>query len=522
LIDSGVFMRKRTCLIFVFLLSLASIAAAQSVKGIWAGSFEADDVFAAIRVDFDQSKIVLSFAGDARPGTISNLKTGAGEISFTADIKPKANFNGKFDGEGNLAGTFDILRSDGTKSLSGAWKLRKVDSFDFADDAKTVSNAEKVELPKPSGAFPIGRKFYYWTDDARAETITEDAGDKRKLFVQIWYPARKPGKTAAEYYPNLEELRGKDENISLLRQLKTHASQDARLAKSKTKFPVIIFSPGLGMSPFSYTWIIENLVSRGYVVASINHPYDSGDFKFSGETIRYDSEKWDKEVSKDWTSEQRKKFFDERRIGWAQDISFVANQLETLEKSFDDKLDLQNLGMLGHSFGGQAATIACASDARFAACANLDGMAQGNVFLPDASGKILKQPFLFFTKSAEVTNAELKIMNLTREEYRARERKRLAERWKPSFKTRLAELDAGAYYALYPGIKHISFSDALFLEINPNEPLAAEKSTVARNINDYISAFFDKFLMKKNAALLDDKNSVRAPVILEYLKKNKQ
>lgn len=514
-------MHRKIPVIVLVCLFFASFSHAQEIKGIWAGAFEADDVFAAIRINFDESKIVLNYAGDERPGTIQNVKISGGEVSFTADLKPKANFTGKLDGE-RLSGTFDILRGDGSKAGSGVWNVRKVDSWNFANDAKSVSSDEKPELPKPSGKFAIGRKFFYWTDESRAETITDDANDKRRLFVQIWYPAKSGGKPSAEYYPNLEELRGKDGNINTLRAVKTHAVQDAKPAASKTKFPVIIFSPGLGSSPFNYTAIIENLVSRGYVVAAINHAYDSGDFKFSdGEIIRFASENWDREVSKDWTGEQRKQFFDERRIGWARDISFVVNQLEKLDDSFKKHLDLQNLGMLGHSFGGQAATIACASDARFKACANLDGMAQGNVFLPDASGKVLKQPFLFFTKSAEVTGAELKIMNLTRDEYRAEERKRLTTRWKPSFKNRLAELESGAYYALYPGIKHSSFSDSLVLETNPNDALFAERKIAAQNINDYISAFFDKFLMKKAAPPLDDKNETRPPVILEFLKKNK-
>ena len=507
-------MHKKIALTVLFLIYSAFAVFAQNAEGIWAGAFEADDVLAAMRVDFDQSKIVLSFGGDERAGAIKDVKFTNGEVSFTAELRPSARFTGKIDGE-NITGTFDMFRNDGTKSGAGVWNARKVDSFNFNADNKSGLIDAKIELPKPSGKYAVGRKFFYWTDESRAETITDDANDKRKLFVQIWYPAKSGKKQTAEYRPNLKEIYENDDDSHS--KIKTHAAQDAELAKLKTKFPVIIFSPGLGSSPFNYTAIIENLVSRGYVVAAINHPYDSGDFKFSdGQIIRFQTEKWDREVSKDYTAEQRKKFFDERRIGWAEDISFVVNQLEKLGKPFKDKLDLQNLGMLGHSFGGQAATIACASDARFKACANLDGMAQGNVFLPDASGKVLKQPFLFFTKAAEVTDTELKIMNQTREEYRVRERKRLNERWKPSFKNRLAELEAGAYFALYPGVKHSSFSDSLLN--NPNDTLFAQRYEIAANINEYVAQFFDKFLMNKSAPLFEDKNNSGLPIIFEHLK----
>jgi predicted dienelactone hydrolase len=514
-------MRRKIPAIIFSLFCFAFAVGAQEIKGIWAGAFEADDVLAAVRVNFDESKIVLSFAGSERAGPLKNLQVTGDEVSFNAELQPPARFTGKI-ANGKIDGTFEIFRSNGTKSGAGIWNARKVDSMNFTDDSTAAANNEKIALPKPAGKFRIGRQLFYWTDESRAETITDDPDDKRKLFVQIWYPAQKAGKLPAEYYPNLAELGSKNQSTDLLLTVKTHASTDAEIAGSKTPFPVVIFSPGLGSSPFSYTSIIENLVSHGYLVAAINHPYDSGDFKFPDrQIIRFDAAKWDREVSKDWTAEQRKQFFDARRFGWAQDISFVADQLEKLEKPFKGRLDLSRLGMLGHSFGGQAASIACAADKRFKACANLDGMAQGNVILPDAKGEILKQPFLFFNKSAEVTNAELKIMGLTRAEYRLREQKRLGEKWKPSFKTRLAELESGAYFVLYPGIKHASFSDSLLLNTDPKDPLFAERNAVAQNINQYILAFFDKFLRRKDAPLLDGKTAPRPPLVIEFLKKTK-
>lgn len=512
-------MYKMKLSTIAILLFFSFVVKAQEVKGLWAGTFEADDAFAALRLNFDESKINLNFAGDERAGAIKDLKMTSSEISFDAELKPNAKFTGKIE-NGKITGTFDVMRRDGSISGKGVWSARKVDSLDFKADASSAATTEKLELTKPQGAFSIGRKFFYWTDESRAETITDDANDKRKIFVQLWYPSNKVGKIPADYYPDFTEIYGADKKDDARNTTRTYAFTDAKLAKSKTKFPVILFSPGLGSSPFGYTAIIENLVSRGYVVAAINHPYDSGDFKFSdGQIVRFNSEKWDREISKDYTAEQRKQFFDERRLDWGKDISFVANQLQKLEKSFKDALDVQNLGLFGHSFGGQATSIACASDARFKACANLDGMAQGNVVLPNEKGEYLKQPFLFFTKAAEVTDTELKIMSLTRAEYRVRESQRLRTRWKPSFKSRLAELDSGAYVALYPGVKHSSFSDSILLYTKSDDPLFADRLTIAANINDYITAFFDKFLLKKSATLLDSANNARPPVIVEFLKK---
>lgn len=128
----------------------------------------------------------------------------------------------------------------------------------------------------------------------------------------------------------------------------------------------------------------------------------------------------------------------------------------------------------------------------------------------------MKQPFLFFTKAAEVTNAELKMMNLSLEEYRARERKRLT-RWKPSYKNRMSELEAGGYLVLFPGVNHSSFSDWLIL--NPKENISVERYAAAQIINEYVAAFFDKFLLNKASTLLDGANNSNQNVIVEFLKK---
>ncbi|MFN2393945.1 MAG: hypothetical protein ABR566_18540, partial [Pyrinomonadaceae bacterium] len=159
------------------------------------------------------------------------------------------------------------------------------------------------------------------------------------------------------------------------------------------------------------------------------------------------------------------------------------------EGLFKKRLDVENIGVPGHSFGGQAATLACAEDTRLKACANLDGQAQGAAFLPDSKGENLKQPFMFFYKYQIATDYELKIMGLTRNEYDARERRRILERWKPSLKTRLESLEAGAYFAVFRGATHQSFSDSPLLEANPKDETVADRQMRAKIINEYIRLY---------------------------------
>ncbi|MBA3695121.1 MAG: hypothetical protein H0W77_17095 [Acidobacteria bacterium] len=524
-------MYKRLSAIFFLLFFLASTSTAANIEGSWAGTFDAPGVLAAMRLnitsrkEFADSKIVFNLDGNESANPIQNFTLNGDDVSFTGDFfKQEVRFVGKFRPD-NLSGSFEIFRN-GAKTSSGEWNLRRFDDSVLSKVANVVSTTPngKVELPKPTGSFPIGRRTFYWTDENRPETITDDERDKRKLFVQLWYPAKKSDKnSAAEYYPDLEELQAKNPNLAVLRTVQTHAKADISIAKSKAGFPVIIFSPGQGVSSFEYTAIIENLASQGFVVAAINHAYDAGNFKFSdGNIIRYATDVWDKSVSAAWTAEMRKKFFDERRKGWAEDISFVVNQLITLngEGMFKKKLDAENIGVLGHSLGGQAATIACAEDKRLKACSNLDGLVQGAAFLPNSKGENLKQPFLFFFKESVATDYELKIMGLSRNEYDVRERKRMIERWKPSLKTRLDSLETGAYLAVFRGATHQSFSDLPLLEANPKDETVTDRQIRAKIINEYILAFFDKFLRKKNSPLLDSQNQSHPQVVLEILRKN--
>jgi dienelactone hydrolase len=524
-------MYKRLPIVVLLLFFLASTSTAADIEGSWAGTLDAPGVLAAMRLNitsekgFASSTLIFNLAGSESASPIQNFTLNGDVVSFTGEFfKQEVRFVGKFRLD-NLSGSFEIFRN-GAKTTSGEWNLRRFNDSVLSKAANVVPATPngKVELPKPTGSFPIGRRAFYWTDESRPETITDDPNDKRKLFVQLWYPAKKSDKnSAAAYFPNLEELQTKNPNLAVLRTVQTHAKADVPIGESKASFPVVVFSPGQGVSSFEYTAIIESLASHGFVVAAINHAYDAGNFKFSdGQTIRYATDVWDKPLSASWTQEMRKKFFDERRKGWAEDISFVVNQLISLngEGLFKRRLDTENIGVLGHSFGGQAATIACAEDKRLKACANLDGLAQGMPFLPNSKGENLKQPFLFFTKDSVATDYELKIMGLTRSQYDARERKRMLERWRPSLKTRLESLEAGAYLAVFRGAIHQSFSDIPLLEANPKDETLVDRQLRAKIINEYILAFFDRFLRKGNSPLLDSQNQSHPQVVLEYLRKD--
>lgn len=61
---------------------------------------------------------------------------------------------------------------------------------------------DRVTLPAPTGALPVGRVFFDWTDEDLIDPLAPTEGTPRELPVWIWYPAA-PVSSAppAEYLP---------------------------------------------------------------------------------------------------------------------------------------------------------------------------------------------------------------------------------------------------------------------------------------------------------------------------------
>ncbi len=100
--------------------------------------------------------------------------------------------------------------------------------------------------------------------------------------------------------------------------------------------PVIVFSHGLSSRPEDYSEGLSHLASYGYVIAAPQH---------IGSDIIY---------LKEMFEGYNKNIFDVNEfVDRPQDISFVIDELERRNGSeFQSKLDLKNVGMGGHSFGG--------------------------------------------------------------------------------------------------------------------------------------------------------------------------
>ncbi|MFF9042273.1 alpha/beta hydrolase family protein [Streptomyces sp. NPDC014892] len=261
-------------------------------------------------------------------------------------------------------------------------------------------------FPEPSGRFAVGTRVVQWTDPHRPETFTADRHDRRTVVVQLWYPARESpagaqraqylGRTGHEARIVSDALAGQVGLPGFLvdgaPQARTHAVFNAAVVGRSGRFPVVLFSPGSGGVRTQNTAWAEELASHGYVVAALDHPYDSAAVVLSeGRTVHTrtastgDREK-DDLLAADWTAVR------------AADLSFVLTQLDRLARGeiagpLTGRLDTSRVAVTGHSMGGAAALQAARQDGRFDAVIDLDGYPHG------PTSPSLRQPTLALTQA---------------------------------------------------------------------------------------------------------------------------
>ena len=374
----------------------------------------------------------------------------------------------------------------------------------FFVSAKT--DERRVEFISPTGSYAVGRSTFRWIDQTRAEAMTSEPDDHRELVAYLWYPAAPTTQERAAYIPDLSILKKviRGPEAGAWQKVQTHSFSDAPLSSSQPKYPVLILSPGNDMNSTLYSFLIEELVSHGYVVVGLDHPYDSRAVVLStGKVVGLAQDKWPPLPKQQLVPNQESdysRFYHERVKTRAQDASFALSQLEKLNLDQGSRLrghlDLERVGFLGHSVGGVAAGKVCQLDQRFKACLNLDGITSGGPFYLDEHGRGFDQPYLLLTKPFRLSSEKLAELKLSREEWEANRERHEGQYFRA--------VKAGSYKVAIEGATHQSFSDdALLLAtlLKPQE-LAAHKRR-AQIIREYTRAFFDKYLKGTSVSLLD-------------------
>ena len=356
----------------------------------------------------------------------------------------------------------------------------------------SIARRSPLELPVPTGAYPVGRAEFDLTDASRLDPLADQGSSPRELVVWVWYPAAQAGSVPAPYLPAFwAQAHDQDQGIGVLiehdfSRIQTHSYEEAALAVAPQAFPVLVMEPGLGPMATDYTAFAENLASHGYIVAGIN-PTDSANWTVfpDGRTVLRTAKG---NIPDNDTPAALNADASRILAVWAQDEQFVMDQLAIQNTSasspFHNRMDLDRIGLWGHSFGGAAAVAVCQVDPRCKAGVDMDGTPWGR-----SEQMALSRPFMFLT-----------------EDYSGGCDRNCAEMRQVFLHTEPGE----AYFLSVAGAQHFNFSDLPYRQIPVVRPLFTlfgYDGTIqpARGLqigNAYLVAFFDHYLKGSPEALL--------------------
>ncbi|WP_164473114.1 hypothetical protein [Clostridium sp. E02] len=250
----------------------------------------------------------------------------------------------------------------------------------------------RISLPVMKGAFGIGEVRLQLKDFNRFEVYTPEPGDHRQVMVTIWYPMKETLGESKEYP---EEVTSAISSVLGLpkillyhiKPIKTHIYEKGIVADLSKSSPFILYSPGNNSTRYQNVAVVERLVSEGYTVVGVDHPYTSYDVEFLDGTVA----KRDLSLRKDGLE-----LYEEEIKIRTEDLSFVLQELRKNDGLVDaailDNIDFSHIGAFGHSYGGATIAELMAVDESIIAGLSYDGGLWGTIV-----EKGFDKPFLYLS-----------------------------------------------------------------------------------------------------------------------------
>ena len=358
----------------------------------------------------------------------------------------------------------------------------------------------KINKPMPTGEYAVGT-FSYTVYNDREEKMYNAIGTKRSIPVKVYYPVSKEsveGLPKARYMSkatisairknfyvpiNYEKVESDGTNRS-------ECYENAPFIEGG-RFPLILFNYGYSSFLEANTYLLIELASHGYIVASVGHPYEGMVTTLDDGTVYKQAKGLSSKVYSPFlpstiallkhqkakgTNEELWERFDamqkrynrfimDRIPEWELDTKAA---LKYLKDNYPGMIDLANgIGVTGHSLGGATAYALCEDEPETFTCGiNMDGGLFGN-----HDGKEITTPFLQMNCEANkttVTGAFVKNKNV-------------------------------AYHAVLRDMQHLGFSDLkhvipLKSQVGKLDPDTAHKTVCSIHLD-----FFDTYLKKAKA-----------------------
>ncbi len=378
--------------------------------------------------------------------------------------------------------------------------------FELSGSTIVAEEGFRPALPDPGGPERLGTSVFELTDPERTNGLPGEDDRGRAISVQVWYPAKAGGTSERAPYlfeAGLLEAMLSEEYLNISPgtleewgEMRTHAVEDAAIAAMGRR-PLLLFSHGFGVARANYTSIVEDLASRGYIVAVIDHPYLGLMVRSDGRVLSSTKLPQDEEFS----------LAGGRVRDVAADAVWVLNRMlggEGAIGAFARHIDRDRIGMIGHSLGGAAALEICSVDARIRACVNLDGHPFGAI-----GEEGVDSPFLAIFSRPAPAGDPLGPMGIERRDL-----------WHQL----IAKHDSPAFLLTIDETMHLSFGDLHF--VVPPDRLQRLGGTIEPNdlsviVSRALREFLARFLDLEGAESLEELAGAYKGVTLETFNDSK-
>lgn len=233
--------------------------------------------------------------------------------------------------------------------------------------AQDMNDHNRIDLIRPDapdlakhGKHEIGVRTIEMVNKDQIDVLKATAGQEpprydRRLMLEVWYPAETQGNQSG-VYPGVFLRDGKTQATLYGRAARD--AQPKRATGTSNSYPLVIISHGYPGNRFLLSHLAENLATKGYVVAAIDHTdstyTDQGKF---GSTL----------------------------INRPLDQIFVLNAIDQLSKDnshfLNGMVDVSRTGLIGYSMGGYGALITAGAGVTKEAVAYDSGVPAGMLSL---------------------------------------------------------------------------------------------------------------------------------------------
>ncbi|WP_020615519.1 alpha/beta hydrolase family protein [Paenibacillus daejeonensis] len=332
----------------------------------------------------------------------------------------------------------------------------------------------------------VGRKIVALNDISRKDPFAD--GETREIITSIYYPADVThAQIGFNSYLDLFDpckemasiiLQDMGVDIEYLASLPIVIINDATPNLVHGRRPVILFSPGFGVTKDMYSYHVEELVCSGFVVISIGSTYESIFTIFPDSRYSKQIEVLSNIKDSDYSLWQK---LLKTRV---EDILFVIKHLDLLIEGTNlGDVNWDDIGIVGHSLGGAAAFEVAKKDKRIRAGVMLDASFH---LLNAKKNTKLGTPFLVM-RQEKCTYDEL-LDELPEE---------IITSYIQGYERTCNQLVGNRYTVKVQGAHHMTFSD---IPLHYKELNVSEKH---KTICSLLNAFLKEFLQGQASSFQD-------------------